>query len=113
MATKINTFKHRLAALSAVVMVSLSAANPAFASEEKPGEGVTVKPIFPPIAEERFRGEIVVDSDGNCYISSCSGSTDFPTTAGAYQETYGGGDRDIVVFSMPPDLESLNWSRLI
>lgn len=60
MATKINTFKHRLAALSALVMVSLSATSPAFASEEKPGEGVTVKPIFPPIAEERFRGEIVV-----------------------------------------------------
>lgn len=62
---------------------------------------------------DQFRGEIVVDSDGNCYISSCSGSLDFPTTIGAYQETYGGGDRDIVVFSMPPNLETMNWSTYI
>ena len=29
-------------------------------ANEKPGDGVRVKPIFPSIAEERFRGEIVI-----------------------------------------------------
>lgn len=62
---------------------------------------------------DSYRGEIVVDSDGNCYISTCSASDNFPTTAGVYQETYGGGAQDAVVFSMPPDLTSLNWSTYI
>lgn len=30
------------------------------ANEDKPGEGIIVKPIFPPIIEERFRGEIAI-----------------------------------------------------
>ncbi len=33
----------------------------ASASAEKPGEGVKVTPIFPPIAEERFRGEVAME----------------------------------------------------
>ncbi|NOQ71104.1 MAG: T9SS type B sorting domain-containing protein [Crocinitomix sp.] len=59
------------------------------------------------------RGEIIVDVAGNCYVASCSNSTDFPTTVGAYQEIFGGGVQDAVIFSMPPDLSSLNWSTYI
>ncbi len=59
------------------------------------------------------RGEIIVDEDGNCYVASCTNSTDFPTTAGAHQETFGGGMQDAVVFSMPPNLSTLNWSTYI
>ncbi|MCO8171707.1 glycine betaine/L-proline ABC transporter substrate-binding protein ProX [Pseudomonas sp. 21LCFQ02] len=33
----------------------------ASASAEKPGDGVKVTPIFPPIAEERFRGEVAME----------------------------------------------------
>ncbi|NOQ70880.1 MAG: PKD domain-containing protein [Crocinitomix sp.] len=60
-----------------------------------------------------FRGEIVVDDEGNCYIASCSASADFPTTAGAYQETYGGGTQDGVIFSMSSDLTVMNWSTFL
>lgn len=62
---------------------------------------------------DQYRGEIVVDSDGNCYIASCTRSAEFPTTPGAYQETFGGGLQDAVVFSMPPDLSTMNWSTYI
>lgn len=62
---------------------------------------------------DNFRGEIVVDFAGNCYIASCTKSADFPSTAGAYQEAYGGGAQDGVIFSMPPDLSSLNWSTYL
>ena len=62
---------------------------------------------------DTFRGEIIVDSDGNCYVASCTSSDSFPVTAGAYQETYGGGAQDAVIFSMPPDLESMNWATYL
>lgn len=50
-----NKLLHGLAVAS-LGLLSL----PAHAEAEMPGEGVTVTPIFPPIAEERFRGEIAI-----------------------------------------------------
>lgn len=49
-----GAFKSTLAAATVV-----TACSSAFASE-RPGEGVEVTPIFPSIAEERFRGEIAI-----------------------------------------------------
>ena len=49
---------------------------------------------------------IALDSSGNAYIAGGTTSTDFPTTAGAYQTTYGGsGDAFVakVSFSASPD----------
>lgn len=62
---------------------------------------------------DTYRGEIITDTDGNCYIASCTQSEDFPTTAGAFQETYGGGTRDVVVFSLNNDLSDLNCSTYV
>lgn len=59
------------------------------------------------------RGEIIVDDMGNCFVASSSESDDFPTTPGAHQEIFGGGDQDGVVFSMSPDLSTLYWSSYI
>jgi glycine betaine/proline transport system substrate-binding protein len=44
----------------AVTTVALLPFQAAVASADKPGKGVTVTPIFPTIAEERFRGEIAM-----------------------------------------------------
>ncbi len=62
---------------------------------------------------DNYRGEIVVDNDGNCFIASCTSSADFPVTPGVHQGTYGGGSQDAVIFSMPPDLSSLRWSTFV
>src|SRR5256885_3356865 len=35
-----------------------------------------------------------VDAAGNAYVTGFTGSLDFPTTAGAFQETIGGGGED-------------------
>lgn len=62
---------------------------------------------------DTYRGEIITDADGNCYIASCTSSPSFPTTTGAYQETYGGGAQDGVVFSFNPELSDLRWSTYV
>ena len=35
---------------------------------------------------------IAVDTAGNAYVTGITASTNFPTTAGAFQTTSGGGD---------------------
>lgn len=62
---------------------------------------------------DNYRGEIIVDDQENCYIASSTQSNDFPTSAGAYQGTFGGGTSDGVVFSLNNDLSALNWSTFL
>ncbi len=45
---------------------------------------------------------IVVDSSGDAIVSGDTSSTDFPTTLGAFQTTFGGG-RDVFVAKIRPD----------
>lgn len=59
-----------------------------------------------------YRGEIQTDNLGNCYIASCTYSTDFPVTVGCLQPTEGGG-MDGVVFKMTPDLSTMIWSTYL
>lgn len=61
---------------------------------------------------ETYRGEIYLDPAGNMLVASFSSSTDFPTTAGAFQSTLG-GMQDGVVFSMPPACNTLLWSTYL
>lgn len=45
----------------ATALTLVAAALGAHASAEKPGDGVKVTPIFPSIAQERFRGEVAME----------------------------------------------------
>ncbi|MNO53142.1 Glycine betaine-binding periplasmic protein precursor [compost metagenome] len=53
-------FTRKFRQCASVVTLSLVPLYGMAASADKPGEGVKVNPIFPPIAEERFRGEVAM-----------------------------------------------------
>ncbi|MDQ3046083.1 MAG: gliding motility-associated C-terminal domain-containing protein [Bacteroidota bacterium] len=59
-----------------------------------------------------YRGEIQVDNAGNCYVASCSESSNFPTTAGSIQPGLGGG-LDGVVFKLNSNLSAMLWSTYL
>ena len=57
---------------------------------------------------DQFRGEIMLDQDGNCIVASCTRSADFPVL-NAFQST-NAGQLDGVIFKMSTNLNSLMWS---
>lgn len=61
---------------------------------------------------DEYRGEIILDANGNCYVAACAGAG-FPTTPGAYQNAFGGGAQDAVFFKLNPTLSNLMWSTYL
>lgn len=59
------------------------------------------------------RSEVILDGGGNIYVASCSRSTDFPTTAGAFQTGFGGGNQDGIVLKMNPNVSSLTFASYL
>jgi len=57
-------------------------------------------------------GGIAVDSFGNAYVSGQTASSNFPTTAGAYNNTFG-GFRDVFVTKLSSDGSSLEYSTFL
>lgn len=60
---------------------------------------------------DQFRGEIMIDQNGDCIVASCTRSADFPTV-NAVQPTIG-GLQDGVVFRLNSDLSQLLWSTYV
>ncbi len=56
---------------------------------------------------------ITVDDDGNAYVTGMTASTDFPTTAGAFQPGFGGGTYDAFVVKLDPDGAALAYSTYL
>ena len=57
---------------------------------------------------DQFRGEIMIDSLGNCIVASCTRSIDFPVQS-AFQAA-NAGSQDGVIFKLNSDLSALQWS---
>ena len=57
---------------------------------------------------DQFRGEIMLDSLGNCLVASCTRSTNFPVS-NAFQAT-NAGKQDGVIFKLSSNLGALQWS---
>ena len=56
---------------------------------------------------------IALDSNDNVILGSYTSSTEFPTTIGAYDRTYNGGDFDAVITKLAADGSELLFSTLI
>jgi hypothetical protein len=59
-----------------------------------------------------YRGEVILDSAGNIYVSSFSRSSNFPTTSGVFQDSLT-GQQDGVLFKLDPTLSSMYLSTYI
>ncbi len=55
------------------------------------------------------RSEVIVDANNNILLASCTQSTNFPTTPGAFQTTFG-GRQDGVVLKLTTNLNNLIFS---
>jgi hypothetical protein len=63
--------------------------------------------------ESLSKSGIAVDANGNAYVSGPTSSTDFPTTAGAFQPTYGGGAFDAFVTKLDAAGSALVYSTYL
>lgn len=59
------------------------------------------------------RGEVNIATDGTIFIASCTYSSDFPTTPGCFQSTFGGGLEDGVLLKLNWNLSALLFSTYI
>ena len=56
---------------------------------------------------------IAVDATGAAYVTGTTGSADFPTTPGAFQEAFGGGAFDAFVAKLTPDGTALAYATYL
>lgn len=70
-------------------------------------DGLNLSPLEINLGDE-FRGEIILDAQGNVLVSSTTSSIDFPTQFGAQGAL--SGQQDAVLFKMGPNLNTLLWS---
>tara|TARA_B110000977_G_scaffold109201_1_gene142059 strand:+ start:645 stop:4394 length:3750 start_codon:yes stop_codon:yes gene_type:complete len=62
---------------------------------------------------DEVRGEIEIDKNNNIYVVSCTHSTNFPVTPGAFQPTHGGSSLDGCIFKMDNKLTTMIWSSYL
>jgi hypothetical protein len=60
-----------------------------------------------------FSYGIAVDGSGNAYVTGQTNSANFPTTSGAFQRTYGGGNTDAFVAKLNPTGTALVYSTYL
>lgn len=61
---------------------------------------------------DEMRGDVITDDAGNVFISSVTGSTDFPIVNG-FDHSFNSGTTDGVVVKFAPDLSTIIWSSYI
>ncbi len=73
------------------------------------GRKILAASFFGGSKQERDVYGMALDSQGNIVITTTTRSPDLPTTQGAFQRRYGGGEADVAVAKFSPDLKKLLW----
>lgn len=115
-----NAFQTSKAGLSDIVVTKLNSNGTALVGSTFVGgsqsDGIN-QSLLNDNYDDHFRGEIVLDNQGNAYIASCTSSSNFPTTSGAYDTNYNsnGGTpaQDAVVFKLNNDFSTMFWSTYL
>jgi gliding motility-associated-like protein len=82
-------------------------------------DGTNISPVFTVCNSLKYnyaddsRCDVMLDAAGNCYVSGCTQSTDFPVTSGAFQSSFQGGLQDGCVFKMSNDLSTMQWATYL
>ncbi len=64
-------------------------------------------------SDQDTSGSIAVDGAGNAYVTGNTDSSDFPTTAGAFDTSYNGGDKDAFVVKVNPAGSELAYATFL
>lgn len=78
------------------------------------GINATVSAVFDSLMNnysDQFRGEVMLDENGDCYLSSSTKSVDFPVINGFDNSL--GGNQDAVVLKLNDDLSQVYWSTYL
>jgi gliding motility-associated-like protein len=62
---------------------------------------------------DEARSEVILDGAGNAYVASCSQSSNFPTTASAFQPGFQGVLQDGVLLKFDPNISNLLFSSYL
>lgn len=103
-----------------IVVTKLNPAGTALVGSKKIGgagdDGVNIAPESFSSLQQNYgdngRSEVIVDGGGNIYVASCTRSTNFPVTGGAFQ-TLPGGAQDAVVLKFDPSVSSLLFASYL
>jgi len=77
------------------------------------GRRILAATFFGGSKQERDVYGMALDSQSNIVITTTTRSPDLPTTEGAFQRRYGGGEADVVVAKFSPDLKRLIWCTYV
>jgi len=105
-----------------IVVTKLNAAGSALVGSKKIGgsadDGVNIsvnrtRSLLQQNYGDDGRSEVILDAAGNIYVASCSRSSNFPVTPGAFQTTFGGGNQDGVVLKLDPNITNLSFGSYL
>jgi hypothetical protein len=94
--------------------IMLGSGGSAFVTKLNPtGSGLVYSTFLSAVAHISVGFGIGVDPSGNAYVTGISASAGYPTTAGAFQTTFGGGGNDAFVTKLNPTGSSLVYSTFL
>jgi hypothetical protein len=108
-----NTFSSDFPTTPGAFQTTFGGSQDAFVTELNPtGTGLFYSTYLGGGGSDEGRS-IAVDTSGNAYVAGYTSSTNFPTTAEAFQTTYGGGRDDAFVTELNPTGTSLVYSTYL